>query len=148
MNITDLKKNNTDYQNDTDWKNAIARGMGYEEHPMIATPVTLPTASSGVSTIDDYIPGGAYKNGAAATVTLPDPATCRGKYLSFFVKHISAIVLKPASVGGLVVLGEAAVTATLPTAKGGYAVVCSVSLDDGATYKWYVVETNAIITVA
>ena len=144
MNITDLKKNNTDFQNDTDWKNAIARGMGYEEHPMIATPIT----KAGVVALDDYIPGGAYDNSAAATITLPDPATCRGKYLGFFVAHVSAIVLKPATAGELIVMGKTAVTATLPTAKGGYAVVCSVSLDDGATYKWYVVETNAIITVA
>lgn len=84
MNVIDIVKNNTDYQNQSDIYNAIVTGCGAVS--VMQTTATAFTAALTVPT--SFVSGTVYNNvGSSGTLaaTLPAVATNAGKYLTFFV---------------------------------------------------------------
>jgi hypothetical protein len=114
MNVIDIVKNNTDYQNNTDIYNAIADGCGKAVVPALSTSATVMTTGT---IPDSVVNGSVFTNSAAAKLTLPAASKCTGKMIGFVASHDSIITIGVVTGELFYVMGVAGSTAkgiTLP----------------------------------
>lgn len=143
MNVIDIIKNNTDYQNQTDIYNAIVTGCGKNVLPVMQTSATAFTSALTVPA--SFVSGTVYNNvGSSGTLvaTLPAVSTNAGKYLTFFIGAAQIVRPTPASGEKVYLFGDGVASkyVNIAAVVGNYATLYC----DGTA--WYVMATNGVVT--
>lgn len=145
MNVINITKDNTDYQNATDIYNAEVAGAGKVVLPCMQTAYTTKTANY---TILSTVPSGTVYNNigdnGTMVLTLPAAADFAGKYLGFHILAAQIIQVASAATADRIYLFgtyTADYKLNIAAVVGNYAVLYC----DG-TY-WYCVECNGVNTL-